>query len=123
MRFSGGKLYRALNELDKDAYSFRRLLVRNGGDSKLIDIDSIYFIKVERKDAYIHYDSGGEEKMPERSSVRRGRGRKRRAGFFSSSFRNRPNAEMCAHRLSLSDVQVAQKDGLFMDRNSHGIEP
>ena len=27
------------------------------------------------------------------------------------------------HRLSLSDVQVAQKDGLFMDRNSHGIEP
>lgn len=57
------KLYRALNELDKDAYSFRRLLVRNGGDSKLIDIDSIYFIKVERKDAYIHYDSGGEEKV------------------------------------------------------------
>lgn len=35
----------------------------NGGDSKLIDIDSIYFIKVERKDAYIHYDSGGEEKV------------------------------------------------------------
>ena len=39
------------------------VLVRNGGDSKLIDIDSIYFIKVERKDAYIHYDSGGEEKV------------------------------------------------------------
>ena len=37
------KLYRALNELDKDAYSFRRLLVRNGGDSKLIDIDSICY--------------------------------------------------------------------------------
>lgn len=56
------KLYRALNELDKDAYSFRRLLVRNGGDSKLIDIDSIYFIKVERKDAYIHYDRAAKRK-------------------------------------------------------------
>lgn len=55
------KLYRALNELNADAYTFRRLFVRDNGDAKLIDIDSIYFIKVERKYAHIHYDNGGKE--------------------------------------------------------------
>lgn len=57
------KLYRALNELDVDAYSFRRLLVKNNGESKLIDIDSIYFIKVNRKDAHIHYNKDGKEEV------------------------------------------------------------
>ena len=38
------KLYQALNELNVDAYAFRRLLVKNGGESMLIDIDKIYFI-------------------------------------------------------------------------------
>lgn len=57
------KLFSALNDLDRDAYSFRRLLVKNGNGSKLIDIDSIYFIKVDRKDVYIHYDNGGKEEV------------------------------------------------------------
>ncbi len=57
------KLYRALNELDKDAYAFRRLFVRDSGDAKFIDIDSIYFIKADRKYAHIHYDNGGKEEV------------------------------------------------------------
>lgn len=43
------KLYQALNELNIDAYAFRRLLVKNGGESMLIDIDKIYFIEVKLK--------------------------------------------------------------------------
>lgn len=57
------KLYQALNELNIDAYAFRRLLVKNGGESMLIDIDKIYFIEVKLKDTHIHYEENGEERV------------------------------------------------------------
>lgn len=57
------KLYKALDELNIDAYSFRQLLAKSNGESKLIDIDSIYFIEISLKDAFIHYEEDGEEKV------------------------------------------------------------
>ena len=57
------KLYQALNELNVDAYAFRRLLVKNGGESMLIDIDKIYFIEVKLKNTHIHYEENGEERV------------------------------------------------------------
>ena len=57
------KLYKAIDELNMDAFSFRRLFVKNNGDSKLIDIDKIYYIEVKLKDAHIHYDENGKEQV------------------------------------------------------------
>ena len=56
------KLYKAIDELNVDAFSFRRLFVKNNGDSKLIDIDKIYYIEVKLKDAHIHYDENGKDR-------------------------------------------------------------